>query len=84
MLGILGLIVPDILGQNLYLLPDMASQRLVPFTIQLVVAVGALEAYRGTQRIESTDLDSRVYPGELFDVLGVTQKRNATAGKVDS
>eukprot|EP00884_Botryococcus_braunii_P012515 jgi/Botrbrau1/21264/Bobra.39_2s0055.1 len=81
MLGILGLIVPDILGQNLYLLPDLASQRLVPFTIQLVVAIGVLEGYRGAQRMQRDDLDSRVYPGQLFDVLGVTQKRNPTPGK---
>lgn len=82
MLGILGLIVPDIFGQSLYLLPDLASRRLVPFTIQLLVAVGALEAYRGSQRSQSSDLDSRVYPGRLFDVFGVTQDRNLDAHKV--
>ena len=36
MLGVLGLIVPDLLGGPLYLLPDLGSARLVPFTVQLV------------------------------------------------
>lgn len=63
MLGVLGLIVPDLLGGPLYLLPDLGSARLVPFTVQLVVALGALEAYRGAVRAQKAGLEERVYPG---------------------
>jgi hypothetical protein len=63
MLGVLGLIVPDLLGGPLYLLPDLGTQRLIPFTIQLLVAVGVLEGYRGAVRAERRGLDDRVYPG---------------------
>lgn len=63
MLGVLGLIVPDLLGGELYLLPDLGTQRLIPFTIQLLVAVGVLEGYRGAVRAEHRGLDERAYPG---------------------
>ena len=66
MLGVLGLIVPDLLGGPLYLLPDLGTQRLVPFTIQLVVAVGVLEAYRGAMRAQKKGLEERAYPGRRF------------------
>lgn len=72
MLGVLGLIVPDLLGGPLYLLPDLGTQRLVPFTIQLVVAVGVLEAYRGAMRAQKKGLEERAYPGRryfLFSLL---------------
>ncbi|KAK9917879.1 hypothetical protein WJX75_009169 [Coccomyxa subellipsoidea] len=76
MLGVLGLIVPDLLGGPLYLLPDLGTQRLVPFTIQLVVAVGVLEAYRGAMRAQKKGLEERAYPGRRFDVLGLTRQRS--------
>ena len=63
MLGVLGLIVPDLLGGPLVLLPDLGSARLVPFTIQLLVALGVLEGYRGAVRAERASLEERVYPG---------------------
>ena len=52
MLGVVGLVVPDVLGAPLYLLPDLASLPLLTFTIQAVVALGALEIYRGARRLE--------------------------------
>ena len=63
MLGVAGLIAPDLLGGPLVLLPDLGSARLVPFTVQAVVALGALEAYRGAVRAEKAGLEERVYPG---------------------
>lgn len=53
MLGVVGLVVPDVLGAPLYLLPDLASLPLLTFTIQAVVALGALEIYRGARRLEA-------------------------------
>ena len=53
MLGVVGLVVPDVLGAPLYLLPDLASLPLLTFTIQAVVALGALEMYRGARRLEA-------------------------------
>jgi len=44
--------VPDLVGGPLYLLPDLASLPLLTFTIQAVVALGALEVYRGARRLE--------------------------------
>ena len=64
MLGTMGLVVPDLLGGPLYLLPDLGTQRLIPFTIQLVVAVGVLEAYRGAVRAQKRGLEERAYPGK--------------------
>ncbi len=52
MLGVVGLVVPDLVGGPLYLLPDLASLPLLTFTIQAVVALGALEVYRGARRLE--------------------------------
>ncbi|CAL8463479.1 g3013 [Coccomyxa elongata] len=75
MLGTMGLVVPDLLGGPLYLLPDLGTQRLIPFTIQLVVAVGVLEAYRGAVRAQKRGLEERAYPGKSFDVLGLTRQR---------
>ncbi|EIE27497.1 hypothetical protein COCSUDRAFT_39153 [Coccomyxa subellipsoidea C-169] len=75
MLGVLGLVVPDLLGGPLYLLPDLGTERLIPFTIQLVVAVGVLEAYRGAMRAQKKGLEERAYPGRRFDVLGLTRQR---------
>ncbi len=53
MLGVVGLVVPDLVGGPLYLLPDLASLPLLTFTIQAVVALGALEIYRGARRLEA-------------------------------
>lgn len=53
MLGVVGLVVPDLAGGPLYLLPDLASLPLLTFTIQAVVALGALEIYRGARRLEA-------------------------------
>ena len=53
MLGVVGLVVPDVLGAPLYLLPDLASLPLLTFTIQAVVALGALEIFRGARRLEA-------------------------------
>ncbi len=72
MLGVLGLIVPDLLGGPLVLLPDLGSARLVPFTIQLTVALGALEAYRGAVRAEQASLEERVYPGRRWGAVSLS------------
>ncbi len=69
MLGVLGLVVPDLLGGPLYLLPDLGTERLIPFTIQLVVAVGVLEAYRGAMRAQKKGLEERAYPGRRWALL---------------
>ena len=74
MLGVLGLIIPDILGAPLYMLPELGTERLLPFTIIVVIAFGGLEAYRVQSILQGRDLNSRVYPGgKRFDPLGLAK-----------
>ena len=74
MLGVLGLIIPDILGAPLYMLPELGTERLLPFTIIVVTAFGGLEAYRVQSILQGRDLNSRVYPGgKRFDPLGLAK-----------
>ena len=78
MLGVLGLIIPDVLGAPLYMLPELGTERLLPFTIIVVVAFGGLEAYRVQSILQGRDLNSRVYPGgERFDPLGLAKGQQA-------
>ena len=75
MLGVLGLIIPDVLGAPLYMLPELGTERLLPFTIIVVVAFGGLEIYRVQSIIQGRDLNSRVYPGgKRFDPLGLASR----------
>ena len=70
MLGVLGLIIPDVLGAPLYMLPELGTERLLPFTIIVVTAFGGLEVYRVQSILQGRDLNSRVYPGgKRFDPL---------------
>lgn len=74
MLGVLGLIIPDILGAPLYMLPELGTERLLPFTIIVVTAFGGLEVYRVQSILQGRDLNSRVYPGgKKFDPLGLAK-----------
>lgn len=74
MLGVLGLIIPDVLGAPLYMLPELGTERLLPFTIIVVTAVGGLEVYRVQSLLQGRDLNSRVYPGgKRFDPLGLAK-----------
>ena len=74
MLGVLGLIIPDVLGAPLYMLPELGSERLLPFTIIVVTAFGGLEIYRVQSLLQGRDLNSRVYPGgKRFDPLGLAK-----------
>ena len=74
MLGVLGLIIPDILGAPLYMLPELGTERLLPFTIIVVTAFGGLEVYRVQSILQGRDLNSRVYPGgKRFDPLGLAK-----------
>lgn len=78
MLGVLGLIIPDVLGAPLYMLPELGTERLLPFTIIVVVAFGGLEAYRVQSILQGRDLNSRVYPGgKRFDPLGLAKGQQA-------
>lgn len=74
MLGVLGLIIPDVLGAPLYMLPELGTERLLPFTIIVVTAFGGLEVYRVQSLLQGRDLNSRVYPGgKRFDPLGLAK-----------
>lgn len=74
MLGVLGLIIPDILGAPLCMLPELGTERLLPFTIIVVTAFGGLEVYRVQSILQGRDLNSRVYPGgKRFDPLGLAK-----------
>lgn len=74
MLGVLGLIIPDVLGAPLYMLPELGTERLLPFTIIVVTAFGGLEIYRVQSILQGRDLNSRVYPGgKKFDPLGLAK-----------
>lgn len=85
MLGVLGLIIPDILGAPLYMLPELGTQRLMPFTIIVVVAFGGLEVYRVQSIWQGRDLNSRVYPGgKQFDPLGLAKRQPAGQKEADS
>lgn len=76
MLGVLGLIIPDVLGAPLYMLPELGTARLLPFTIIVVVAFGGLEIYRVQSILQGQDLNSRVYPGgKSFDPLGLASRQ---------
>lgn len=76
MLGVLGLIIPDVLGAPLYMLPELGTERLLPFTIIIVVAFGGLEIYRVQSILQGQDLNSRVYPGgKRFDPLGLAARQ---------
>lgn len=78
MLGVLGLIIPDVLGAPLYMLPELGTERLLPFTIIVVVAFGGLEVYRVQSILQGQDLNSRVYPGgKRFDPLGLAKGQQA-------
>ena len=78
MLGVLGLIIPDVLGAPLYMLPELGTERLLPFTIIVVTAFGGLEAYRVQSILQGRDLNSRVYPGgKRFDPLGLAKGQQA-------
>lgn len=82
MLGVLGLIIPDVLGAPLYMLPELGTARLLPFTIIVVVAFGGLEIYRVQSILQGQDLNSRVYPGgRSFDPLGLASRQQA--GRTD-
>lgn len=89
MLGVLGLIIPDVLGAPLYMLPELGTERLLPFTIIVVTAFGGLEVYRVQSILQGRDLNSRVYPGgKRFDPLGLAkgqasgQQESASPGKI--
>ncbi|KAL3130929.1 Chlorophyll a-b binding protein 6, chloroplastic [Trebouxia sp. C0009 RCD-2024] len=74
MLGVLGLIIPDVLGAPLYMLPELGTERLLPFTIIVVTAFGGLEVYRVQSLLQGRDLNSRLYPGgKRFDPLGLAK-----------
>lgn len=76
MLGVLGLIIPDVLGAPLYMLPELGTARLLPFTIIIVVTFGGLEIYRVQSILQGQDLNSRVYPGgKSFDPLGLASRQ---------
>ena len=78
MLGVLGLIIPDVLGAPLYMLPELGTERLLPFTIIVITAFGGLEAYRVQSILQGRDLNSRVYPGgKRFDPLGLAKGQQA-------
>lgn len=78
MLGVLGLIIPDVLGAPLYMLPELGTERLLPFTIIVVVAFGGLEIYRVQSIIQGRDLNTRVYPGgKRFDPLGLASREQS-------
>lgn len=78
MLGVLGLIIPDVLGAPLYMLPELGTERLLPFTIIVVTAFGGLEIYRVQSLLQGRDLNSRVYPGgKRFDPLGLAKTQAA-------
>lgn len=85
MLGVLGLIIPDVLGAPLYMLPELGTERLLPFTIIVVVAFGGLEIYRVQSILQGRDLNSRVYPGgKQFDPLGLAKRQPAGQKEPDS
>lgn len=64
MIGVAGLVVPDLLGAPLYLLPDLIkSERLFATTLTFLVCIAFFEAYRAASLRSETDLERRIYPG---------------------
>lgn len=72
MLGISGLVVADIYGAQVVLVPELVTQQLLPFTLVALLMVGAVETYRGALAAkEDSSLNQRVYPGRRFNPLGL-------------
>ncbi|KAK9815413.1 hypothetical protein WJX72_003252 [[Myrmecia] bisecta] len=75
MLGVLGLLATDLLGGPVYLLPELTTQQLLPYSLAALLAVGAFETVRGAKRASQPDVNSRIYPGKSFDPLGLAKPR---------
>ncbi len=76
MLGVLALIFSDMAGTPFYpprLEGPNTLASLAPWAAVLALLVALIETYRMTALWDEEDVDSRVYPGKQFDVLGVTK-----------
>ena len=79
MLGVVGLILPDLLGGRLLLLPDLFTDgRLFPLTLVVLTAIGGLEAYRAAYKGRG-DVESRVYPGRRLGRQDLTANTVTTS-----
>lgn len=72
MIGVSGLVAPDLIGAPTLLLPDLVSGPLMPLMLMLCAAISGVEWARGAARMQEGQTGSRVYPGRQFDVLGLT------------
>ena len=65
-----GLMVPDLLGAPLTLLPELVSARLLPFTLGALTAMFVPELIRAQYRLKQRNANQRAWPGGLLDPLG--------------
>ena len=65
-----GLMVPDLLGAPLTLLPELVSARLLPFTLGALTVLFVPELIRAQYRLKQRNANQRAWPGGLLDPLG--------------
>eukprot|EP01023_Acetabularia_acetabulum_P033222 TRINITY_DN3109_c0_g2_i6.p1 TRINITY_DN3109_c0_g2~~TRINITY_DN3109_c0_g2_i6.p1 ORF type:complete len:167 (-),score=37.64 TRINITY_DN3109_c0_g2_i6:341-841(-) len=74
MLGVVGLIIPDLFGIETPLLPQLAQTKWLPVSAFLLTILSVFEAGRLPTTVAGKNPEKRVYPGKNFDFLGITKK----------
>eukprot|EP00891_Asterochloris_glomerata_P000065 jgi/Astpho2/65/Aster-04541 len=69
-----GLMVPDLLGAPLTLLPELVSARLLPFTLGALTVLFVPELIRAQYRLKQRGANQRAWPGGLLDPLGLARQ----------
>jgi hypothetical protein len=81
MVGVSGVILSELLGMPLGM-SDVRTFSIFPFALTLLLAIGALEAYRGAYNRTIRDPNRRIYPGRRFNPLGLAEREpSSISGK---